>query len=119
MAAIDAASERGSVLWAVFINRLTLVAFLLTAVVALRRRISLARADVTGIAAIGILSAVSLVLFAEATTLGLVSLVGVIAALYPITTITLARTLLSERMHARQQVGAAAVLGGVGLIAAG
>jgi uncharacterized membrane protein len=119
LAAIDAAAERGSVFWAVFINRLALVALLLTAIVALRRRISLPRADVTGIAAIGIIVAVSLLLFAEATTLGLISLVGVIAALYPITTVTLAHTRLSERMHARQQVGALAVFGGVALIAGG
>jgi drug/metabolite transporter (DMT)-like permease len=57
-------------------------------------------------------------LFAEATTRGLLSLVTVIASIYPVTTILLAWLVLGERVAWTQRLGAAIALTGVALIAA-
>jgi drug/metabolite transporter (DMT)-like permease len=45
--------------------------------------------------------------------------VAVLASLYPVTTIMLARVLLGERIARAQQLGVASALAGVGLITAG
>jgi drug/metabolite transporter (DMT)-like permease len=57
--------------------------------------------------------------FAAASTKGLISLVSVASSLYPVVTVLLARTLLAERVHRIQEIGVAAALSGVVLIAAG
>jgi drug/metabolite transporter (DMT)-like permease len=58
-------------------------------------------------------------LFAVASTRGLVSVVSVVASLYPVTTVVLARLLLGERIAAAQQLGVVAALSGVVLITGG
>jgi drug/metabolite transporter (DMT)-like permease len=52
-------------------------------------------------------------LFALASTQGLVTEVSALSALYPITTVVLARALLGERMTREQVVGVAAAMAGV------
>ena len=59
------------------------------------------------------------ILFAAATTAGLLSLVSVFGSLYPVFTILLAGVVLGERLGPRQRVGAAGALVGAALIAAG
>ena len=58
-------------------------------------------------------------LFAFATTLGLLSQVGVLGSLYPVVTILLARIVLRERLDAMQRAGTIGVLAGAALIGAG
>ena len=58
-------------------------------------------------------------LFAAGTREGLTGLVSVIASLYPTVTIALAFVVLGERLDRVQVAGAAGVLAGVALIAAG
>ena len=58
-------------------------------------------------------------LFGLASTRGLLSVVSVLAQLYPIATVLLARLVLHERISRPQQVGVAAAFGGVALITAG
>lgn len=69
--------------------------------------------------AIGALDMAANALFALASTRGLVSVVSVLASLYPVTTVLLARMLLGERIARPQQLGVIAALAGVVLISAG
>jgi drug/metabolite transporter (DMT)-like permease len=57
--------------------------------------------------------------YALATTKGALSIVAVVGSLYPVVTVVLARTFLGERIRPVQQVGVAAALAGVAMIAAG
>jgi drug/metabolite transporter (DMT)-like permease len=117
-ATIDRASD-ADVLWAIFVNRITGVSLLLSAAFVLRPPIAVRRADVSLLALIGALDISANVMFAVASTKGLISLVAVVGSLYPLTTITLARVVLGERPHRVAQLGVAAALVGVVLIAAG
>jgi drug/metabolite transporter (DMT)-like permease len=76
------------------------------------------RALVT-IAAIGVVDMIGTVAFVLATREGMLSVVSVLAALYPVTTALLARSVLGERMPGWQGVGVLAALSGAALIAAG
>jgi drug/metabolite transporter (DMT)-like permease len=117
-AAMDRASD-GDVLWAILLNRVTGVSLLLAAAAVLRPPLALGRADLPVIFFIGALDITANVLFAIAATEGLISLVAPLGSLYPLTTIALARVVLGERPHRLAQVGIAAALTGVVLIAAG
>lgn len=66
----------------------------------------------------GVFDAAANALFLVAARTGLLSLVAVLASLYPVSTIVLARVVLRERISAVQQVGLAAGLAAVILIAA-
>jgi drug/metabolite transporter (DMT)-like permease len=69
--------------------------------------------------AIGILDLCANGLYALATRHGLLSLVAVAASLYPLATVALARVVLGERVRRLQELGIAAALAGVAMIAAG
>jgi drug/metabolite transporter (DMT)-like permease len=58
-------------------------------------------------------------LYAVANTKGALSIVSVVGSLYPVMTLILARAVLGERIRRVQQVGVAAALAGVAMIAAG
>lgn len=75
--------------------------------------------DLRLLAAIGIVDAAANACYALATRSGLLSVVSVLASLYPVVTILLARQLQAERLLPLQVVGSLATLGGVVLLAAG
>ena len=75
--------------------------------------------DVAGILVTGVLAAGANLAFAVSTTAGALSTVAVLAALYPVVTVVLARQVLRERVSRLQLVGVVLALVGVGLIAAG
>jgi len=118
LVAIDAASE-GDVGWAILVNRLVSLGLLTCAAVVLRPRPPASLRDAAPAVLVGVLETTANILIAIATTLGLVSLVGVLASLYPVVTIALARLVLGERIGRSQQLGAGTALAGVVLIAAG
>jgi len=118
LVALDAASE-GGVVWALLVQRTVCLALVLAAAVLVRPDLSFSRVDMPPMLAIGALDMAANALFAVASTRGLVSVVSVVASLYPVTTVMLARLLLGERIAGVQQVGVAAALSGVVLITAG
>jgi drug/metabolite transporter (DMT)-like permease len=76
-------------------------------------------ADLPLLAAIGIGDVGANAAFAVATRGALLSVVSVLASLYPVVTVLLARQVHGERLRPVQVVGALATLGGVALLAAG
>jgi drug/metabolite transporter (DMT)-like permease len=77
-----------------------------------------ARPDAVVIAALGALDVVANLAYASAAAGGADATVAVLASLYPLTTVLLARALLHERMGAPRLAGVASVLGGLALISA-
>lgn len=111
--AIAAASDLGSALWAVFAGRLCSCAVIALPAIRLRRHATGLRAALPPLAAVGVLEILGLFLIAAATTHGLLTIVGVISALYPVTTVGLAWLVLKERLHAVQRCGAVMALTGI------
>jgi drug/metabolite transporter (DMT)-like permease len=116
--AIDGASDGGAV-WASLVNRITSVTVLLIVAAVVRPQLRAARPHLRALAAAGTLDVSANLLFAAATTVGLISLVSVAGSLYPVITVLLARIVLKERVHRIQEAGVIAALGGVVLIASG
>ncbi|KAA1380628.1 DMT family transporter [Aeromicrobium fastidiosum] len=108
----------GGIVWTVVILKATIVA--LSMPVLVRRRRTLAEVPGRWLAgvvlSIGVIDVAGTLLLAHATTLGLVSLVGVVASLYPVFTVLLARWVLRERMLPAQQIGALVAFAGVALL---
>jgi len=77
-----------------------------------------ARPDVVVIAALGALDVAANLAYAGAAVGGADATVAVLASLYPLTTVLLARALLHERLGAARLAGVLAVLGGIALISA-
>lgn len=75
--------------------------------------------DAPALVPIGIADAGANLLFGIAATMGLVSIVSVLGALYPVATVLLARYVLRERMLPVQGVGVGVALVGVVVLAAG
>jgi drug/metabolite transporter (DMT)-like permease len=104
--------------WATFILRMASSALVLLAV--LQRRPSQGPAGIWGVLIlIGLLDSGATELFAVATTKGLLSVVAVLAALYPVLVAILARVVLNERLTVVQRGGALAAVAGAAAISAG
>ena len=115
---MDAASD-GGVLWALLAARAFDVALLAGVALLLRPGLALGGRDTRDIVAVGLFDVSANALFALASTEGLVSLVAVVASLYPVVTIFLARAVLGERVRTSQGVGVVLALAGVAAIAGG
>lgn len=89
------------------------------AVAATRSSVSLRRGDVAFVAAVGVGDTAGNFLYAASSGHGLVSVTSVLASLYPVVTIVLARFVLFERIDRSQRAGVLATLAGVALISAG
>ena len=112
------AASHGDFLWAAFIFRLTSTTLIAAAWLVLRPPRA-RRADLPVLASIGILDTGGNVFFAAASAKGLVSVVSILASLYPVVTVLLARAVLNERVHRSQELGIALALAGIVLISAG
>jgi drug/metabolite transporter (DMT)-like permease len=118
LALMDEATQ-GGFLFAVFFARVATLGVCAVALAAARPPLALGRRELGLLGVIGLLDATGVVLFARATTEGLISVVSVLASLYPVATIALAAALLGERIGIVQRAGAGLALGGAALIAAG
>ena len=98
-----------------------IAALCLLSVPLLVRRPSFAmdRRQASTLVAVGVLDNGANLLFVLAAQRGLLSLIAVLASLYPVSTVLLARGVLHERLSRVQVIGVAMALVGVGLIAAG
>jgi drug/metabolite transporter (DMT)-like permease len=114
--AMDAASE-GVLLWALLTARLTAVTALAATTVATRARPRVHRLDLPVLVGIGLLATAGDAMYATATTVGLLGVVAVLAALHSVVTIGLARLFLAERVAGWQQAGIVGCLSGVTVLA--
>jgi drug/metabolite transporter (DMT)-like permease len=105
--------------WASLIFRMTSASVILAVVAVRRPSLAMAPVQVSLVALIGVGDMLGNLLFAAASTSGLVSITSVLASLYPIVTVVLARVLLKERVARVQEAGIALTLAGVALISAG
>lgn len=116
--AADVAAD-GGVPWALALSRGASVPVILLVARASGVLAPPDRRTLLALVGVGLLDVTATALFGLANTEGLVSVVSVISALYPITTIVLAAALLSERVSRSQGAGIVAAMAGVALIAAG
>ena len=105
--------------WASLIFRMTSTSIILAAVAIRRPSLAVAPMQVPLLALVGIGDMLGNLLFAAASTSGLVSITSVLASLYPIVTVVLARLVLKERVARSQEAGIALTLAGVALISVG
>jgi drug/metabolite transporter (DMT)-like permease len=105
--------------WASLIFRITSTSVMLVAVAIVRPSLRIHGAQFPFLAAIGIVDMLGNLLFAASSSHGLVSITSVLASLYPIVTVALARVLLKEHVARSQELGVGFTLAGVALISAG
>jgi drug/metabolite transporter (DMT)-like permease len=105
--------------WASLIFRITSTSIVLATVALRRPSLAIEPAQIPLLALIGTGDMLGNLLFAAASSQGLISITSVLASLYPIVTIVLARLVLKERVARSQEAGIVLTLAGVALISAG
>jgi drug/metabolite transporter (DMT)-like permease len=105
--------------WASLFFRMTSTSVILAAIAIRRPSLAVAPVQVPVLALIGVGDMLGNLLFAAASTSGLVSVTSVLASLYPIITVLLARAILKEQVSRPQEAGIVLTLAGVALISAG
>lgn len=113
------AASQDDFLWAAFLFRLTSTAIVWSAALALRPPLAQARTHLRSVAAVGVFDTGGNVLFGAASAAGLVSSVSVLASLYPVVAVLLARLVLGERVAPSQELGVVLTLAGVVLVSTG
>jgi len=118
---VDAGSAvpGGSPLWVVAGARGGSLTAMLVIALAGRRSVPWPGRRIWAVALAGVLDTAANVLFAYATTMGNLGVVGVLGSLYPVTTVLLARFVLAERLSGVQATGVGLALTGVVLLGAG
>jgi drug/metabolite transporter (DMT)-like permease len=114
------ASADGGPVSAIFGARAVSAVVLALVVVSLRLRVDVSRPFLVGaIVATGVLVACANTLYGLSAEHGLVSIASVLASLYPVTTLILARFTLHERLNRIQLVGVVVALTGVAMTVLG
>lgn len=108
-------SSPGALVW----SRVALVVTTGVGIVLLRAPVRVGPRDGALVLVPGLLLALGTFAFGEATRIGLLSVVSVIATLNPVVTVVLAFVLLRERPSGLQRTGAALALAGIVLLASG
>jgi drug/metabolite transporter (DMT)-like permease len=109
----------GGTTWAVLTMRAAIVPILVPAALLVRGPGPRSPRAWSTLAAVGVADTGATLLYAAASTRGLLSVVAVLASLYPIVIVALARLLLAERIARPQLAGVAIGLAGVALLSAG
>jgi drug/metabolite transporter (DMT)-like permease len=105
------------VLWAGVVQRLTGVCVMLALVLVQHRSLAVGWRRLRALVLVGLLDTGANVLYGYSSVLGLVSLAAVLASLFPVVTVILARFVLRERLTASQGTGVVCALAGVACIA--
>jgi drug/metabolite transporter (DMT)-like permease len=105
--------------WALFAARACAGVMLVVVLISVRPRLGAAPAVLPSLALIGLLDVGANACFTFGAETGLLSVVSVLASLYPVGTVLLARVMLGERLIPVQTAGVAIALAGVALIATG
>jgi drug/metabolite transporter (DMT)-like permease len=113
------AAGRADFWWASLFFRMTSSSVIVAAVLARRPPLAIGAREFPPLFLIGFGDMFGNLLFAAASSHGLVSIVSVLASLYPVVTVLLARAVLSERVARAQEGGVLLTLAGVALISAG
>ncbi|HZT16529.1 MAG TPA: EamA family transporter [Gaiellaceae bacterium] len=111
-------SREGDALSTLFGARVGSLSLLVVASLAARAPMTVPRASLGAVAAVGLADVSANALFALASGHGLLALVSVLGSLYPVVTVLLAHVLLGERLTVLQRVGVAAAVAGVAAISA-
>jgi drug/metabolite transporter (DMT)-like permease len=112
-------AARGGVGWLLLNAHITTVLGVLVAGIAVRSTLRVPHARELGVIALaGALDLAATGLYGLANRHGQLSIVAVAGSLYPVATVLLARSILSERVARLQALGISLALGGVALIAA-
>lgn len=111
------ASEGDSGLWPLLGARSTSVLVVGVGALIARRTLRLPRSAWALVAVAGVADMAANALFLVATGDGLLAVTGVLASLYPVSTVLLAQVVLRERLARIQMVGLGAAVGAVALIA--
>jgi drug/metabolite transporter (DMT)-like permease len=109
----------GGTAWSVLTMRGVAVPLVLVVLAASKPHLQVSSRTFGLLIGVGIGDTVATLLYSSATTRGLLSVVAVLASLYPIVIVVLARVLLAERVARAQLAGVAVALAGVALISAG
>ena len=104
---MDAAVDSADPFWALLVARAAAAALLVVALAALRPGLATDPAVLPALILIGLLDVGANACFTLGTDTGLLSVVAVLASLYPVTTVVLARGVLGERLVAIQGAGCA------------
>jgi drug/metabolite transporter (DMT)-like permease len=115
---LDAASEE-SVPWTILVVRATSTLLAVGAALAASASLRPPTALVPAIVTVGAFDTAANALVALATTRGPAGVVAVLSALYPVTTVVLARALLAERLDRARRAGGVLALGGAAAVAVG
>jgi drug/metabolite transporter (DMT)-like permease len=105
--------------WASLLFRMTSTSIIGAAALVRKPPLRLSGLDLSIVLLVGVGDMTGNLFFAAASAHGLVSVTAVLASLYPVVTIVLARTVLGERVAPSQRAGIALTLTGVALISAG
>jgi drug/metabolite transporter (DMT)-like permease len=112
-------ASREDFLWAAFLFRVVSTSLVWGSILVARPAVRPSRGAWLALAAIGCLDTGGNTLFAAASSHGSVSVTSVLASLYPVVTVLLARQQLGERVDRLQELGVAATIAGIVLVSAG
>ena len=115
---LDAAAD-ASVPWAVAVARATATTLAVAACLVVSAPLRAPLPLLPALVAVGLADVTATALFGLASTRGLLAVISVLASLYPVVTVALARIVLGERLALSQRLGGAGAIAGAALVAAG
>ena len=114
-----ASAAGGDSAWAALMLRCAGVAVAVVFVAVARTRLRGRGGELVRVSPIGLIDTLGVLAFSLASTRGLISVVSVLASLFPVVTVALAMVFLHERISRLQAVGVTLAIAGAAMLAAG